>query len=479
MTDGTATVFRYARLADDLESKIREGIYRSGEKMPSLRRLHDQTGLSITTVYQAYIELEKRGVVMPRQKSGYYVKPLLARILPQPEAKRLRPTRKRVTVNSLAYAIVEDMGNPELLQLGGSVVRPELLPYKQLARCLRSASMEIMKRNLMRYENPFGNLELKRQIAKRMVGQARRTALDKMVITSGCIEAVNLCLQAVSGPGDTIVVESPTYPWFLQIIEDQNKFALEIPTDPQRGIDLGQLERAVAENTVAACVLVPNFHNPLGFAMTDARKKALVKLMAEKEIPIIEDNIHGELYFSGQRPSTLKSYDRKGMVLHCASFSKTLSPGLRVGWALPGRYADRVRRLKMDTTVASPTLNQQVVAEFLKSGVYDRHLRRLRTALKNQVTNTALSIARHFPEGTRITAPQGGLTLWVELDRRVDALQVYRRAREQKISIFPGTICSTTGRYGNCIRINCGYPWSRRIDTGIRTLAVIITEMCP
>ena len=478
MTDGTATVFRYARLADDLEGKIREGIYRSGEKMPSLRKLHDQTGLSVTTVYQAYIELEKRGVVMPRQKSGYYVKPLLARILPPPETKQLRPTRKRVTVNSLAYAIVEDMGNPELLQLGGSVVRPELLPYKQLARCLRSASMEIMKRNLMRYENPFGNLELKRQIAKRMVGQARRTALDEMVITSGCIEAVNLCLQAVGGPGDTIVVESPTYPWFLQIIEDQNKFALEIPTDPQSGIDLDQLERAVGEHPVAACVLVPNFHNPLGFMMADAKKKALVELMAEKEIPIIEDNIHGELYFGGQRPSTLKSYDRKGMVLHCASFSKTLSPGLRVGWALPGRYADRVRRLKMDTTVASPTLNQQVVAEFLKSGVYDRHLRRLRTALKNQITNTALAIARHFPADTRITAPQGGLTLWVELDRRVDALQVYRRAREQKISIFPGTICSTTGRYGNCIRINCGYPWSQQIDAGIRTLAAIIAEMC-
>jgi DNA-binding transcriptional MocR family regulator len=477
MATGVVSGYRYARLADDLEARIRGGVYRSGEKMPSLRKLHHQTGLSITTVYQAYIELEKRGVVVPRQKSGYYVKPLLGRILPAPEAKKLRPVPKKVTMNTLAYSIVEDMSNPDFLQLGGSVVMPELLPFKQLVRCMRSESMEAMKRSLMRYEKPYGNDELKRQIAKRMVGQARQAVLDEMVITSGCIEAVSLCLQAGGAAGETVVVESPTYPWFLQIIEDQNKFALEIPTDPQTGIDLAQLERAVQKNTVAACLLVPNFHNPLGFEMPVEKKKALVKMMGQKKIPIIEDNIHGELYFGKARPATLKSMDRRGLVLHCASFSKILSPGLRVGWALPGRFADRVKRLKMNSTVASPTLNQQVVAQFLKTGGFERHLRRLRTALKNQISNTALAIARHFPDGTRITAPQGGLTLWVELAPQVDGLKVFQEARKRRISIFPGIICSTTGRYRNYIRISCGYPWSEKMERGIVTVAEIIGKM--
>jgi DNA-binding transcriptional MocR family regulator len=200
-------------------------------------------------------------------------------------------------------------------------------------------------------------------------------------------------------------------------------------------------------------------------------------MTGQKKIPIIEDNIHGELYFGSARPTTLKSMDRKGLVLHCASFSKTLSPGLRVGWTLPGRFADRVKRLKMNSTVASPTLNQQVVAQFLKTGGFDRHLRRLRTALKNQITNTALAIARHFPDGTRITAPQGGLTLWVELDPQVDGLKVFQEARRQKISIFPGIICSTTGRYRNYIRISCGYPWSEKMETGIVTVADIVKKM--
>ena len=208
-----------------------------------------------------------------------------------------------------------------------------------------------------------------------------------------------------------------------------------------------------------------------------AKLAALVKLMGDRRIAIIEDNIHGELYFGGKRPTTLKSMDRKGLVLHCASFSKTLSPGLRVRWTLPGRFADRVKRLKMNSTIASPTLNQQVVAQFLKTGAFDRHLRSLRTALKNQISNTGLAIARHFPQGTRITAPQGGLTLWVELDKRVDGLRVFQEARRRKISIFPGIICSTTGRYRNFIRISCGYPWNDTIENGIVTLANIIKRM--
>jgi len=477
MAQRTVSGFRYANLADDLEIKIKEGIYRSGEKLPSLRRLHDQTGLSITTVYQAYIELEKRGVVEPRQKSGYYVRPLLERILPAPEAPKLKPVAKKVTMDTLAYSIVEDMSNPEFLQLGGSVVMPELLPFKQLARCIRSVSIESMKNSLMRYENPYGNPELKRQIAKRMVGQARRDAMDQITVTTGCLEAVNLCLQAVGSVGDTVIVESPTYPWFLHLIEDHNMFALEMPTDPRTGIDLEQLGQTIGTNDVAACLLVPNFHNPLGFEMPMEKKKALVKMMTAAKIPIIEDNIHGELYFGNARPATLKSLDRKGWVMHCASFSKTLTPGLRVGWCLPGRYTEPVRRLKLNSTVASPTLNQRTVADFLKSGAYDRHLRRLRTALKNQISNMALAIARHFPQGTRITAPKGGLTLWVELNPDIDGLEVYREARKRKISIFPGIICSTTGRYRNFIRISCGYPWSEEIEKGILVLAEIIAEM--
>jgi DNA-binding transcriptional MocR family regulator len=327
------------------------------------------------------------------------------------------------------------------------------------------------------YDNPYGNPALREQIAKRSLHTGPVNSIDDLVITNGCIEAVGLCLQAVARPGDTIVVESPTYPWFLQLIEDLNMLALEVPTDPQSGIDLEALERAVHENTVAACILVPNFHNPLGCLMPEENKQKIVTLLGRRGIPIIEDDIHGELFFDGTRPMPLKAYDRRGMVLYCSSFSKTLAPGLRIGWTIPGRYRDKVRRLKLNLSIASPALNQLVMASFLKEEAFERHLRRLRQALKGQTADIAMAVARHFPEGTKMTSPKGGVTLWIELDNKVDALNVFHKAREHRIAIMPGIMCSTTHRYRHCIRLSCGFPWSDALAAGMETLGHIIHNL--
>jgi DNA-binding transcriptional MocR family regulator len=339
---------------------------------------------------------------------------------------------------------------------------------------LRSLTAGQLSGAFTAYENPYGNPVLRRQIAKRYLHLLPVSDIDDLLITNGCIEAVGLCLQAVAKPGDTIIVESPTYPWFLQMIEDLNMLALEVPTDPVSGIDLEALVRAVDENPVAACILVPNFHNPLGFVMPDAKKQAVVDMLGKRRIPIIEDDIHGELFYDGVRPAPLKRYDRRGWVLYCASFSKTLAPGLRIGWAMPGRFRERVRRLKLNLSIASPTLNQLVVAEFLKDGSYERHLRKLRRALKNQAADIALAVARHFPEGTRMTAPRGGVTLWVELDRALDSLAIFEKARQHRVAVLPGIMCSTTRRYRHCIRLSCGFPWSDELEAGIQTLGRII-----
>ena len=469
--------FRYIRLADELENNIMAGVYRAGEKLPSIRRLHRRTGFSITTVYQAFIELEKRGLVAPRQKSGYFVRPRRGRILKTPDWQRYRAVPKKVTVGTLASSIVEAMSDPSFLQLGGTLTAPVLLPVKALSRSLRSLTARQLTTGLATYENPYGNPGLREQIAKRTLPAGPVNGIDDLVITNGCIEAVGLCLQAVARPGDTIVVESPTYPWFLQLIEDLNMLALEVPTDPQNGIDLEALARAVRENTVAACILVPNFHNPLGCVMPEAHKKRLVTMLEAGGIPIIEDDIHGELFFEGTRPTSLKAYDRQGMVLYCSSFSKTLAPGLRLGWTIPGRYRDRVRRLKLNLSIASPTLNQLVMAAYLKDGAFERHLRRLRPALMTQAANLALAVARYFPEGTKMTSPKGGVTLWIELANKIDALQVFHQAREQRIAIMPGIMCSTTRRYRHCIRLSCGFPWSDALEAGVKTIGDIIHNL--
>jgi len=469
--------YRYLRLADDFESNILDGIFKAGEKLPSIRKLHDHTGHSITTVYQAYIELEKRGVVEPRLKSGFYVKPLLHNILPSPKLKRHKPAPKKVLINALATSIVEDMSDSSMLQLGGAAPDPKLLPYKQLLRPIKSNMISNIKDIITNYDNPSGTLELRQQIAKRTLGISQKITIDKIIVTNGCMEAVNICLRAIAKPGDTIIVESPTFFCFLQLIEDLNMLALEIPTDPERGIDIKSLKQALEQNDVKACIFISNFQNPLGYAMSSNKKRELVELLSKKNIPIIEDDIYGDLYFGKTRPSTLKSFDKKGMVLYCSSFSKTLAPGLRIGWTIPGIYKETVKRLKLNTSIVSPTLNQYIISEFLKSGSYDRHLRKLRTALKNQVSNTALAIARYFPEDTKITAPQGGLILWVQLNAAVDGLKVYHEAKKNNINILSGILCSPSKKYKNFIRISCRYPWNDVVEKGIIQLAKIINEL--
>ena len=466
--------YRYVRIANEIENKITGGVYKAGEKLPSIRKLHDHTGFSITTVYQAYIELENRGVVEPKLKSGFYVKPLLGNILPSPKLKIHKPVPQKVSINALADSIVDTMGDASVVQLGGTVPSPELLPYNQLFRSIKTKTSAEVMDIITKYQSPAGTLQLKRQISKRTLEISQNIAEDDIIITSGCLEAVHLCLRAVAGPGDTIIVESPTFHCFLQLIEDLNMFALELPTDPQTGIDLNSLKQALDQNDVKACILIPNFHNPLGYTMPDHNKRIMVDLVSQKNIPIIEDNIYGDLYFDQTRPSTLKSFDTRGLVLHCASFSKTLAPGLRVGWTIPGVFYERVKRLKLNTSITSPALNQYIISEFLKSGAYDRHLRHLRNALKNQVGNTALAIARHFPKGTKITAPQGGLVLWVQLDDKVDGLEVYQEARKHHIAIIPGILCSNTDNYKNFIRISCGNLWSEKIEAAIAKLGQII-----
>jgi DNA-binding transcriptional MocR family regulator len=473
----TPSSFRYTVLADNLEARIRDGSFRAGDKLPSIRSLRLQTGLSISTVYQAYIELEKRGMVEPREKSGYYVKPLLQELLPAPRPPASRLVPKKVNINNMAFALIEAMGDPEILQLGGALVASELLPLKQLGAAIRSAPMTRLQDNLATYGHYLGHVDLRRQIARRMAPLCGGFDPERMVLTNGCLEAVVLGLKAVTRPGDTVLVESPTFPWFLQVIEDLNLHALEIPTDPHFGIDLTILERAIRQHAVKACIFIANFNNPLGYLMSDDAKRNLVDLLNTADVPIIEDDIYGELYFTPSRPLPLKAFDRKDGVLYCSSFSKCLSPGLRIGWIHPGRYLNQVKRLKINQSISEPALNQWLAARYLGAGQYDRHLRRLRTNLKNQVANTALAVARYFPPGTMISAPRGGLTLWVQMDARVDSLKLFRRCLENKIAVMPGIICANGDAYKNCIRLSCGMPYTDRIDQGLQTLAAIARQL--
>jgi len=316
---------------------------------------------------------------------------------------------------------------------------------------------------------------LRIQVAQRMVGIGCNLTQADIVTTSGCLEAFTLSLRAVCNPGDTVAIESPMYFGVLQVLESLKLRALEIPTHPRDGISLSALRFALEHNSIQACMVLSNFNNPLGSCIPDDNKQQLVELLNRHEVPLIEGDVCGELFFSGVRPSVCKAYDRKGLVLLCSSFSKDLVPGYRVGYVAPGRFKATIEWLKYTTNVATSTLPQVAIAKFLESGGYERHLRSIRRLYAGFMSQLSTAVMRYFPEGTRITRPNGGIVLWVQMPDYVDSLELYKRALQVGITLAPGYMFSATEQYRNFIRLNAAW-WSYETDRAMRHLGELVAE---
>lgn len=473
----SSQAFRYRQLAAEIEKRIFDGTYQPGEKLPSLRRLHRQSDLSISTVYQAYQQLESSGFVESRPKSGYFVLPVSLKKLEAPVFRKKASVPQQIYLAPVINSVVAAISNPRFVPFGNTGMDPALLPVKPLARRLKSLNLADM-RALLSYSPSEGFPDLRRQIALQTLGVLENIEPEDIIITNGCTEAVALSLLAVTRPGDTVAIEAPTNLTFLQLLKELGLLVAEVATDPKEGVDLDELEKCIRGNKIGACLFMPNFQNPLGALMPDWKKKALVDLLSRHEIPVIEDDISSQLYFGDHRPVPLKAYDREGLVLTCSSFSKTLAPGLRLGYVIPGeRFSQKIQRLKAGITISTSTLDQYLVSGFLAGGAYERHLRVLRSVLKKQTFRTALAIQNHFPEQTRLAVPQGGSLLWVQLPAAVDGLDVYQRAFDRDIAIIPGAVCSNSKHFSNYIQISCAVPFSKKIQAALGTLGAIVTEL--
>jgi DNA-binding transcriptional MocR family regulator len=351
-----------------------------------------------------------------------------------------------------------------------------LFPLDVLRRALSSSTRKLDAWSTLD-DLPPGNERLRRQIAKRYLMQGLEVGLDEIVLTQGAMEALNLCLEAVTQPGDAVVVESPCFYGALQALERLELKAIEVPTQPREGVELSTLSHILETQRPKACWLMTNFQNPLGCTLPREKKRALVELLSHHEVPLIEDDVYGEMYHNSDGPSSAKTFDRRGLVMHCSSFSKTLAPGYRVGWVAAGRFAQDVRRLKLMTSISGSVPTQAALAEYLLQGSYDRHLRHLRETLKRQKEAMVASLNRHFPAGTRLTRPDGGYFIWVDLPwETIDALTVYRQALSNQVSIAPGPMFSNHGGFGNCLRLNFSYPWTPQMENAIATLGRLVSQ---
>lgn len=469
--------FLYEQVIELIQQMQKSGTLRPGDKLPSLRKLASRLEVSVPTVKQAYLELERQGLIAARPQSGYYLKAPNARKLRSSKSQWRQAEPVNVRCRTLIERVYDALHQPGLVGLG--VANPILAnsPDKTLARTMRRVLSKVQHKAVS-YGPINGDIDLRRQIAFRYQDHGINADPESLVITNGAQEAISTALQCVAKAGDVIAVESPTYFGLLELIESMNMKAIEICTCAEDGVSLSDLEQALEQHPIKACIFSSSINNPLGSLMPEHKIEAMVRLLESKDIPLIEDDVYGELYFGEKQPKSAAFYSQKGLVMSCSSFSKTAAPGYRLGWLLPGQWADKAKRIKRSHTCSTGMLQQWTMSEFIKSGDYDRHLKVLRKKLVYNCERMRALIAECFPKQTCICSPKGGSVLWIRLPESVNTADIFDDAIAQGTSFTPGTMFSPSGKYHNYMRISYGVDWSETVETAVKNLATLVHAAC-
>ncbi len=475
MINKNSQSFLYQQVVDLIQTMQSAGSLRSGDRLPSLRKLSRQLSISIPTVKQAYVELERLGKVEARPKSGYFLKAVDS-LFNSP--KRASFVRRPVEVRcqSLVEQCYQAVHSPNSLQLGTSHPVMASPPYKTLARIMRRVLAQQGPKAML-YGPMDGYLPLKQQLAQRYLQQGVDARSEDIIITNGAQEALAISLQCVAKTGDIIAVESPTYFGILELIENLGMMALEIPTCSEAGICLDDLQQSLDSCEVKACIFSSLINNPTGSLMSTEKRRRIVDIVESRNIPLIEDAVYGELHFKQDLELPMQAYSTKGLVITCSSFSKTAAPSYRVGWILSHRFEEKAKGLKRAMSCSTSLLNQMVIYEFVRSGDYDRHLKRLIQVLRVNKERMLALLAQHFPENTCLSNPQGGGVIWLELPVGCDVIELFRKSVEAGTSITPGILFSATGKYKRCARISYGLPWDDRVEKAVEQLGAFACDM--
>ncbi|GAE63402.1 transcriptional regulator, GntR family [Chryseobacterium indologenes] len=461
----------YLKIANSVTEQIKSETLQFGDRLPSLRSAQKLYNVSLNTVKQAYMELESRSLVESRPKYGYYVSQTSQRKLALPSVGKMKVYEGDKSPEDLIGKVFGAIGGTDMTQFGLGIPGKSLLPVAKMKKCM----IDVIKKKHdsgTNYEPVQGNEQLRREIAKWSIVMEGKITEDDLVITSGAMNGVYNCLMAVTQPGDSVAVESPVYFGILQAIQLLGLKAVEIPTHPITGVDLDALKKVLPK--LSACCFVVNYNNPLGFQMPDENKKELVRMLTEYNVPLVEDDVYGNIYFGAGRPKPCKFYDETGIVMWVGSVSKTLAPGFRVGWVAPGKFKDKIIRQKLVQTVSGPSLFSDVIADFLEHGRYDHHLRMFRKKLYANYLQIQKSVTQYFPDNTKISEPKGGFMLWLELDKRICTEDLYDAAVSQKVNFAPGRMFSQYNQFQNCMRLNYALEWTDRVESDLEKLGKMI-----
>jgi len=462
----------YRKIADELAEDIEQGLYTPGQKVPSVRQLSKQRAVSISTINQAYGLLEDRGLIQSKPQSGYFVRSCAnTPIAPPPMSNGSEP--EEVTKSDLINRMLHICNQPSHVNLGAAIPDLSLMPYRALQTHIQKVS-RFQSREVFGYQFSPGYEPLRTQIATRMRDAGVRCHPDDIVITHGCAEALSLCLEVNTQPGDIVAVESPCYYGMLQLANVLGLKVIEIPTDPQRGISLDALKLALQQWPIKVVIVTARYSNPTGAALGEDQQKQLFQLAKKFDIKILEDDIYGDTGFNKPIQSVIKRFDTDGRVMYCSSYSKTISPGLRIGWTIPGTSLKEVTQQQTFRTFSPPALSQYAMTSYLQTGHYDKHLRKLRSIIGDNIERTVNAVRQFFPTDTKVSKPNGGFILWVCLPEDVKAVSLQQQAMSKGINVVPGDIFSNSDQFDHFIRLNCAIPWDETVIDALKLVGKLV-----
>lgn len=466
---------RYAQIAQGLARLIDESVFRPGAKLPSARELAAQHSVSLSTAVQAFHWLEERQLIVARPKSGYFVFPrdagpaLPATSSPPPHSLVVR------SLSRIEQLDPEDLPGIDVNFAGACPDDPRLFNEDQLRVAVQRAARS-QRRSLITYQDTIGIDALRLAITRRALHLGCHFNPHQLLVTGSCIHAVHLCLKAVTQPGDVVALESPTHFGFLDLLESLNLRALEIPTHPRDGMSLSALQLALDTQPVKAVLSVPTLSNPLGAVMSLSDKRSLVRLITKHQVPLIEDVVFNDLLASDEHRKAAKAFDVDGWVMACGSFSKTLSPGIRLGWCEAGRWHLDVARLKRVYGVPTNAVLEHALADLLSQSGYEPRLRRLSHQLQKRLEEARQIISESFPFGTRVSRPRSGYTLWVELPSTINSMALFKQTLNEGICFGPGAFFSATDRFDHCLRLSFAGPWTVKEQRALRRIGQLAQQ---
>lgn len=466
-------MFKYEEISNYIVEGITNKALYSGNKLQSLRSTAKQFNCSVSVVLQAYEDLIARGIIKAVEKSGYFILPSLSCKIPEPQKYNHSLKALSSKTNNYTEKIIEMAMNRDILPLGAAIPDVSILSTKKIIKSLNN----IIKDNtacINSYTPAKGSIELRIEIANYMFDKGVFIDPEEIVITNGCAEALYIAIQCSTNPGDTVAIETPVFFSLISILEKLKMNVVEIPTSPITGMELDILEEIIMKEKVKTVIFSPTFQNPLCSVMPPCNKKRLYHISEKYNLTLIEDDIYGDCSFDGQKHFPVKSFDKSKRIIYCSSFSKTLAPGLRIGWAIPGKRLDNFTNFKQISSLGGTLLTQLAIADYLKHGFYKSHLSNFQKNIYLQTTQMKMLIKKILPDNIKVSNPTGGYFLWLELDDKINSYNIHNIAFSKHIGIVPGPVFSSSDKYLNCIRISCGNPITEKIIKGLEVLDLII-----